>query len=183
MTPRFDPLIGLLRVARGKADGLARFGGSTTSFMTSLAPLVAFPIVGALIVLARDGAVAAFGLLTATLIAQLAPAVLSHAVAVRWGREPQWLHYATAYNWCYWAIPVVATVLMTLLGSAMRAGMSAEAAIQAFFLALAGYSLWLHWFLARHGLSLSKWRAAGLVALVNAGTLALAFGPRLLAPG
>ncbi len=180
---RFDLLIGLFRVARGKADGLARFGGSMQSFMTSLAPLVAFPIVGALILLYREGFVAAFGLLTVTLIAQLAPAVLSHALAVRWGREPQWLHYATAYNWCYWAIPVVATVLMTVLGSAMRAGMSAEAAMQTFFLGLAGYSLWLHWFLARHGLALSGLRAAGLVALVNAGTLVLVFGPRLLASG
>ena len=98
--------------------------------------------------------------------------MLSHALARRWGREHLWLHYATAYNWCYWAIPVIATVLTTVLGAGLREGL---------FLALAGYSLWLHWFIARHGLALTRWRATILVALVNGGTLILAFGPILLA--
>lgn len=175
-----DTIIGVARVARGKASGMARFGGTTQSFLSSLAPLIAFPLAGAAVLLMRDGPLAAFGLFSATLVAQLAPPVLSHAVAARWGRERQWLHYATAYNWCYWAIPFVAVILMAALGTAMQHGMAAEAAVQAFFLALGFYSLWLHWFLARHGLDLSRWRAAGLVALVNGGTLALAFGPRLL---
>ena len=47
--------------------------------------------------------------------------------------------------------------------------MDPEAAVQTFFLAVAAYSLWLHWFLARHGLALSRWRAALLVVLVNGG--------------
>jgi hypothetical protein len=160
---------------------MLRFGTTTQSFLASLAPLIAFPLVGAALVLVREGALPAFSLLCLTLIAQLAPPVLSHALAQYWGREREWLHYATAYNWCYWAIPVVATVLMTLFGTGMRAGLSPEAAIQGFFVTLAAYSLWLHWFLARHGLALTRWRAALLVVLVNGGTLALVFGPGLLA--
>lgn len=177
---RLDPIIGVWRVARGKADGMTRFGATRQSFLTSLAPLIAFPLAGALLVLIAEGIVSAFELLAVTLIAQLAPPVLSHVVAARWQREHLWLHYATAYNWCYWAVPIVATVLMTALGTAIGAGLAADAAVQTFFFALAAYSLWLHWFLARHGLALSRWRAAVLVALVNGGTLALALGPRLL---
>ena len=66
---------------------MARFGGTTQSFLSSLAPLLAFPIAGALILLLRDGLLPAFDLLAVTLVAQLAPPVLSHFVAVRWGRE------------------------------------------------------------------------------------------------
>ncbi|HYZ60930.1 MAG TPA: hypothetical protein VE650_00635 [Acetobacteraceae bacterium] len=178
---RFDPVIGVWKVARGRAEGMARFGDTTQSFLASLAPLIAFPVAGALLELVSDGLVPALGLLAVTIIAQLAPPVLSHVLAVRWQREHAWLHYATAYNWCYWAIPVVAALLMTLFGMGLRAGLPAETAVQAFFLSLAAYSLWLHWFLARHGLALSVWRAILLVVLVNAGTLLLAFGPRLLA--
>jgi hypothetical protein len=160
---------------------MARFGATTHSFLTSLAPLIAFPLAGALLELLRDGPLPAFALLSATLIAQLGPPVLSHALAARWGREHLWLHYATAYNWCYWAIPVVAAALMTVFGMALRVGLPPDAAVEGFFLSLAAYSLWLHWFLARHALALPVGRAILLVVLVNAGTLALAFGPRLLA--
>lgn len=175
-----SPVHGVWLVARGRAAGMARFGGTIQSFLSSLAPLLAFPIAGALILLLRDGPLPAFDLLAVTLVAQLAPPVLSHFIAVRWGRGPEWLHYATAYNWCYWAIPIVAVLLMLVLGTAMRAGMDPEAAVQTFFIAVAAYSLWLHWFLARHGLALSRWRSALLVLLVNGGTLILAVGPRLL---
>jgi hypothetical protein len=45
---------------------------------------------------------------------------------------------------------------------------------------LAGYGLWLHWFVARHGLGLGAGRAALLVVGVNLGTIVLVLGPRLL---
>lgn len=171
MTARMNPVLGVWRVARGRADGMLGFGATTHSFLTSLAPLIAFPLVGSLLVLVREGMLPALSLLGMTVVAQLAPPVLSHGLARWWGREHLWLHYATAYNWCYWAIPIVASVLTTLFGTGLREGL---------FLALAAYSLWLHWFIARHGLALNRWRAALLVALVNGGTLILAFGPVLL---
>jgi hypothetical protein len=182
VSDRLSPVLGVWRVARGRADGMARFGTTAQSFLTSLAPLIAFPLVGSLLVLLREGPLAALTLLAVTLVAQLAPPVLSHAVAAWWGREQLWAHYATAYNWCYWALPVVLVALMTLLGVVATAtGLPEMVAAQAVVVLLAAYSLWLHWFLARHGLALSRWRAALLVVIVNAGTLALAFGPRLLA--
>ncbi len=184
MTPqasvRLKPLLGMMRLARGRVDGLAQFGDTPQAFLSSLAPLLAFPIVGALLLLTTEGPVRALATLLATVVAQLAPAVLSHALARRWGREAQWLRYATAFNWCQWALPLAAIALLIVLQFALWAGLSEEAADQVLILGLAAYGLWLNWLLARHGLSLSRGRATALVALTNLGTVVLAIGPRLL---
>lgn len=180
MTERGNPIVGVARVAIGRVDGLQRFGGTVQSFLASLAPLIAFPLAGALIELMRDGWLTALSLILLTLVAQLTPPVVSHALAVRWGREDAWLHYATAYNWCYWALPAVAVVLMVVLGTAAGAGLPEAIAGRALVLAVAAYSLWLHWFLARHALGVSRGKAAIMVVVVNAATLILAFGPALL---
>ncbi len=177
---RGGPLIGALQLAVGQARGMARFGDTPQAFLASLAPLVAFPLVGATMLLYSGVVRQAFGTLLMTLVAQLAPAVLSHMVAVRWGRGAQWLRYATAFNWCQWAIPLMAFLLLVLLQIGLGNGMSDAAAAQLLVLALAAYGLWLHWTLARHGLDLTRGRAAVLVALVNAGTVAMVLGPRLL---
>ena len=48
-------------------------------------------------------------------------------------------------------------------------------------LGLVGYGLWLHWFIARHGLGLSRFRAAVLVLAINLATVIIVVGPRFLA--
>lgn len=174
------PAMGVLRVAVGRAEGLAYFGRTVQSFLTSLAPLLAFPLAGAIIEFFRDGPLVAIELVLLTIVLQLAPAVLSHTLAVRWKREAQWMHFATAYNWCYWALPVVAFLLMMLFGMLIGAGLPDTVAAKGVLAGLGLYSLWLHWFLARHALELTRWRAALLVILVNAGTILLAIGPTQL---
>lgn len=169
--------MGVVRVAVGRAEGMAYFGRTVQSFLSSLAPLLAFPLAGAIIEFFRDGPLTALELVLLTLVLQLAPAVLSHALAVRWKREDQWFHFATAYNWCYWALPVVTFLLMLLFGAAIGAGLPETLGGTGVLAGLGLYSLWLHWFLARHGLQLSRGRAALLVVLVNAGTLLLAIVP------
>ena len=42
------------------------------------------------------------------------------------------------------------------------------------------YGLWLHWFLARNALALSRFRAGVLVFLVSLGTAVVVMGPGLL---
>lgn len=172
--------MGVVRVAIGRVDGLAYFGRTVQSFLSSLAPLLAFPLAGAIIEFFRDGPLPAFELVLLTLVLQLAPAVLSHALAVRWKREEQWLHYATAYNWCYWALPVVTFLLLVLFGTAIGAGLPEAVGAKGVLAGLGLYSLWLHWFLARHALELTRGRAVLLVVLVNAGTILLAIGPTQL---
>lgn len=178
--PGLRPLLGMVRLARGRVDGLEQFGDTPQAFLASLAPLLAFPIVGALLLLVSDGPLRALGTLLFTLVAQLSPPVLSHALARAWGREAQWLRYATAFNWCQWALPLAAMALLIVLQTALRAGLPEDAADTMLVLGLAAYGLWLNWLLARHGLSLSRGRAAALVALTNLGTILLALGPRLL---
>ncbi len=179
----FAPVIGAAQLALGRGEGIRRFGDTPQAFLASLAPLVAFPLVGAAILLLSGGGGGAVTTLLLTLVAQLAPALLSHALAVRWGREAEWLRYATAFNWCQWAIPVMAFLLLVLLQFALGAGMPDSVAATLLVFALAGYGIWLHWVIARHGLNLPKGRAALLVVLVNAGTLVLVMGPRLLQIG
>jgi len=184
MTPqisdRLRPLLGMARLARGRVDGLEQFGDTPQAFLASLAPLLAFPIVGAALSLATEGVLRALATLFATVILQLAPAVLSHALARAWGREAQWLRYATAFNWCQWALPLAAMALLIAQQFALRLGLPRDAANQMLIVGLAAYGLWLNWLLARHGLSLSRGRAAGLVALTNLGTIVLAIGPQVL---
>ena len=173
---RWEPIIGAAQLALGRAAGMARFGDSPQAFLASLAPLVAFPLVGALFLLLNGSVTSAVTTFLLTLVAQLAPAVLSHALAVRWGRGAAWLRYATAFNWCQWAIPVALVLLQVVLGTLLPDDVADNLTI----LALACYGIFLHWILARHGLMLASGRALLLVVLVNLGTVALVLGPRWL---
>jgi hypothetical protein len=163
-------VVGVLRLARGRADGLHQFAATREAFLASLAPLVAFPLVGGVLMLLGGGGLEALTGLLATLCAVLAPPVLSYEVARFWGREQAWPRFATAFNWCQWVIPVVGSLLLVPIAS-----------VRTFIMfGLAAYALWLHWFLARHGLGLSRLRAALLVIGVNVATVVIVVGPQML---
>ncbi len=173
-------LLGVVRLATGRADGLAQFGNTTQAFLISLAPLIAFPLVGSALLIVNGGGLPALSDLLATLCALLAPPVLSWWFARLWQREAVWLRFATAFNWCQWAIPVMASALLVVLGLLMAAGLPNSVAGVVAVLGLVSYGLWLHWFLARRGLGVSVARAVLFVVCVNLGTAALILGPRLL---
>jgi hypothetical protein len=102
----------------------------------------------------------------------LAQPVLSEVVAHFWRRDAQWLRYATAFNWCQWALPGFAAALLMLLELLAAAGLSAKTAGALFVVGVTVYQLWLHWFLLRHGLQISAWRAfAGLIWINLAATI------------
>ncbi len=174
-------VVGVMRLARGHPDGVLQFGATRDAFLTSLAPLIAFPLVGGVLaVLSGDGLDALSDLLGA-LCALLAPPVISFELARLWGKEPAWLRFATAFNWCQWAIPVVTTVLLLLASILAGLGVPQRLALIGGLVAVVAYSLWLHWFVVRHGLSLSSSRALLMVAAVNVGTLLAVWVPRWLA--
>lgn len=166
-------LIGAARLAVGLRDGIMRFKNTPQAFLASLAPLVAFPLLGVLLLLAGGHWTVAAVLLLLVLVSQVAPPVISHWLAVRWGREAAWLRYATAYNWCQWALAVAAVVMLFVAEFAVMAGLPEEAGASLLVVGLGLYGLWLHWTVARHGLSLGWLRAAVLVAAVNIVTTAL----------
>jgi hypothetical protein len=177
---RLNILLGIARLARGRADGLAQFGDTRQAFLASLLPLLAFPLLGELLVALRGGMPSLSDLL-ATVCALLAPPVLSFSLARRWGREAQWPRFATAFNWCQWAIPAIAFLLLLAMSLLIALGVPNEAAGHLWILSLAAYGVWLHWFLARRALELTAVRAVVLVVLVNAATVAMVIGPLLIA--
>ncbi len=181
--PRRSVLVGLWLVARGKAAGIACFGGDAQSFLSSLAPLVAFPLVGAAAGLFTEGPGRALTDLAMTICALLTPAVVSYELARVWKRTDAWLRFATAFNWCEWILPILACLILVPLSVAITLGMTEDAASLILLGSLGCYGLWLHWFLARNALSLSRIQAATLVFLVNLATVAVVLGPRLLVHG
>jgi hypothetical protein len=178
--PRLSILLGIARLARGRADGLAQFGETRRAFLASLFPLIAFPVIGAMLA-ALHGGMPSLSDLMATLCALLAPPVLSHGLARHWGREALWPRFATAFNWCQWAIPAIAFLMLLALSLLIALGMPRDAAGALWIFGLAGYGVWLHWFLARRGLDLTALRAVVLVVAVNAATVAMVVGPLLIA--
>ncbi len=178
--PAGSIVVGIVRLARGRADGLQQFGATREAFLASLAPLVAFPLVGGALMLLGGGGLPALSDLLATLCALMAPPVLSFEVARLWGREASWLRFATAFNWCQWVIPLLGSLLIMVVSMMAELGLPQQIARWIVVLGLVSYALWLHWFVARHGLVLSAMRAALLVLGVNLGTVLIVVGPRVL---
>lgn len=181
VVPRKSIILGVMRIARGRADGIDCFGSSPQAFLSSLAPLVAFPLVSAVLGMFTEGPRSALTGLAMTVCALLMPAVVSYELARLWHRTEAWARFATAFNWCEWILPLLACLLMVPLSVAISAGMSETAASLVLVSCLGLYGLWLHWFLARNALGLSGFRAVLLVFLVNLGTAVVVLGPRLLA--
>jgi hypothetical protein len=171
----------MMLIARGQARGLNCFRDSPQAFLYSLMPGLGI-LAGAVIEgLAEGAGVTAIDEIPATLCVLLAPSVLSYELARFWGREAFWSRYIVAFNWCQWLLPMLGFLLILVLTVARTAGLTDEGGIRIMLVCLAGYALWLNWFLARHGLALSAWRAAGLVAAVNLGTVVIILGPAILA--
>ena len=179
--PRRSVIRGVYRLARFRREGFAEFGDTRQAFLNSLAPLIAFPLVGGVLMLLSGGGLGVLVEMLATMVALLGPAVISAALAARWQRAELWMRYAVAFNWSQWAVPVVAVGLLIGAGVLRRAGLGEqEAAIAALF-AIAAYGMSLHWFLARHGLQLRPGRAVLLVVAINFGTVVLVLAPRFVA--
>jgi len=178
--PPCSIILGVIRLARGRADGIRQFSATRDAFLASLAPLIAFPLVGGALMLLGGGGLTALSDLLATLCALVAPPVLSFEVARLWGRQDAWLRFATAFNWCQWIIPVIGFVLLMVLAILATLGLPRTIARAGFVLGLISYGLWLPWFLARHGLGLSRVQAGLLVFGVNFATVLLVLGPRVL---
>jgi hypothetical protein len=183
-TPRrtFPPILrGVTLIARGRATGLNCFRGTPQAFLHSLLPGLGIMLATVIGGFAEGDGTSAMAEIPGTLCVLLAPSVLSYEMVRFWGREAFWGRYIVAFNWCQWLLPIIAFALLICFSLAQLAGIDPDSGLQVLVVCLAGYVLWLNWFLARHGLALSSWRAAGLVAVVNAGTMAILFGPTILA--
>jgi hypothetical protein len=181
-TPRTGNVVrGVLLLARGKAAGIAHFGNSVDSFTASLAPLIAFPLVGTVLNIINGAPAEAIIGFLSRLCAVLAVAAITHEFARVTHREALWLRTATALNWSFWLfIPLLA--LAGITGAVMvTAGMAMTTAEDILIGLMATYLLWYQWFAVRAGLNLSVLQAIALVILTNAVVALLTSAPTLLA--
>lgn len=175
-TPARTVLRAVLGIAAGRPEAITLFGNTPQAFIASLIPLIVVPLLSSLMTQREfsPGRFLAEGL--ASVSALLVPPVLTHAMARAWGREDAWLRFATAFNWCQFALLMVAMVGLFVIGNA---GGRDSVVVVVGLLGL--YALWLHWFLARHALHLPPGRSAMLVLSVHMATSLVVLAPRFLA--
>ncbi len=172
---------GVLLLARGKGAGIAHFGNSPDAFSASLAPLIAFPLVGTVLNILNGAPEAAIIGFLSRLCAVLAAAAITYEFARITHREPLWLRTATALNWSFWLI-VPLLGLAGVTGAIMvSAGMALTTAEDILIGLIGAYLLWYHWFAVRAGLNLNILQAIALVILTNAAIALLTSAPTLLA--
>lgn len=160
---------GIARLAFFNRSGFVAVGHTRQAFLASLAPVVAFVLVGAAVQSLSGNWRLGLGSLLQSLVVVAGQPVLSHLIATRWGRQSQWLRYATAINWCQFAIPIVAMLFVTL---ALLAGSTLgpdDRGVYAVMGCILTYAVLLNGFIAWRGLDLPLWRAVLLVVLVTIG--------------
>ena len=166
-TPLGSILRGVLRIARGRVDGLDVFGGSRQGFIRSLTPIT---VVAAVVSIIMPGEIPVPDRLTTffqLLSAFLWFSVGGHFFARLWGREDHWLRYATALNWCQALLPfMLGLVLLVPIFLASLLGLPPKAIVALLFIASTVYMYWQYWFLARHGLGLSGVKSMILVGVI-----------------
>ena len=141
-----------------------------------MSPPIAFLLVLAALLLSQRPTVAALCLLLLLFCAVLLPPVLSHLMARLWRRGERWQRYATASAWSVWLALPVYLPAMLLASVLLQMGIGREAANGAAVLLLAGYFLWLQWFMAWKGLAISRFKAVLTVLALTAGSSLLAAG-------
>ena len=174
---------GIARLARFNAQGFAEFTATRQGFLNSLAPLLALPLVAALIAAAGGELRAALEGVFSGMVALLAPPAISHLLAGFWQRQSLWLRFAVAYNWCQVPVTLLAVTDVGIVSAATGGRAQGMQLAMASVAALAGYWLVLSVFLARRGLRLSLLKAFATMLSINIGTALLVFGPRLLVTG
>jgi hypothetical protein len=170
---RRNVALGILRLARGRADGLAQFDDTPQAVLQALAPLAAMMIVSLGLAIVTRQQIALQSYLMAGAVGLLSQLVVSYEVARRWGRGAAWYRFAAAFCWCQWAAPVAMLGLILVMSLMLAMGVSEDAAAMAGLIGMLGYIVWLQWFLAWRALELTRLRALALVLIVNAATMVL----------
>jgi len=181
-----NTLIALARLLRGDRAAMALFDATPRGFLNSFIPLAALPVVAAVATLAKGDVPRALTDLLAAVCVLALPPVISHALARRWQREDRWLRFAVMFNWTQFGLSALFVAVLAMLGVLLGTSETEPAtngivvAVVLLCLAVLCYGLWLHWFIARHGLNLTRGQAAFVVFATYAGTLVLVLGHSLL---
>ena len=177
--PKPSILRGMGQLARLRGAGIGQFPATRLAFFNSLAPWLALPLVGGLLLLIGGQARAAIGNLLFAAVALLAPAVVSHALARWWGREARWLRYAIAFNWCQWVITAAGLGVLVLAEIALDAGIPRNGVLIILSLGFMIYAMAVQVTVASAGLAITRLRATGFIVLVNLAAVLLVLLPQL----
>lgn len=156
-------LPGIIKLAYGNAKGIDEFSDAPESFAASLAPLIAFPLVGAVI----TGSSGSWKLALLAFVSRLCAVLVLPAIIYEFSRlykrQGQWVRTATALNWCYWLV-LPAIMVAAVLGSvAVQFGVPMPHAEIAVLAAAGFYLLWNRWFVLKTGLKLNGWRVVPII--------------------
>ncbi len=173
--------LGLLLIGTGRPAGFAQFGGNAEAYLASLAPWLGLLIVlsGVLAWSGHPWQAASFFLLAVCNL--LAPVVIADVFCRLWDRRQHWALYANVLNCAQWLMFLLILLLLPFASASILFGLSQEAAAALLLAVLAAYTLWFHWFAARHALQISAGRAAIVMLCVIFGTGAILQLPLLLA--
>lgn len=184
--PRPDPgsiVRGLFLLARFDGSGIEEFGNSVAAFSASLAPLVAFPIVGAGLIASQGHHVTAAIVFLSRLSAVLMQPVAIEIAARLTRSHPRWLRTSTALNWSVWLLlPLV--LIAALLGNILMALHVPEhlATYVTVGLSLL-YLAVIQWFILRAGLRIKGWQALLILIATNVAVFFVDALPYILHPG
>lgn len=167
---------GLFLLGTGRSEGFSCFEGGRDAFLASLSPPIAFLLVLSALLLSQRPSLPALCLVLLLFCAVLLPPVLSHLLARLWRRADRWQRYATASAWSVWLVLPVYLPAMLLASVLLQMGLGHDAAGRAAMLLLAGYFLWLQWFMAWKGLAIGRFKAVLTVLALTAGSSLLAAG-------
>ncbi|WP_174502722.1 hypothetical protein [Acidiphilium sp. C61] len=179
----FSTLRGIFRLALGRLDAFREFGNTPAAFSASIAPLIAFPMVGAALLAARGHWIYAAGLMLSRLCGVLIQPVIIERASQWLGRRDRWLITATALNWSIWVVFVLIPLGMVVNDILLALGAGQVGALTLSGGLIALYMLWLQGFVLRAGLQTSWWKALGLLFVVNLSTAALYAVPYVFHPG
>jgi hypothetical protein len=172
--------LGLLYLAVGRREGFEDFGNTPDAYLASLAPLVAFALVTSVLAAAAGQIhMAILGLLV-LLCSWLAPAVISHPLARRWGRLAEWPRYANILNWTQMLMFLVFSAVSACAKAAMSGGLPQRPVLVVAGLLVLGYALWFQWFVARGALQIKRWQTVVLLLCIMIGTNLLISMPLLV---
>ena len=180
--PEGNIVRGLFRLARGDAGGVSEFGNTTRAFSASIAPLLAFPIVGAALFGIAGHWMLAGLMLASRICGVLLQPVITEFGARRANSSATWLMTSTALNWSVWLVFPLILIGILITNGLITLGLSEPTAVGVSFASILLYMFWIQWFILRTGLRLSVLGALTLLIAMNVAIAVVYIAPYVLHP-
>lgn len=180
--PEGNIVRGLFRLARGDVGGMREFGNTTEAFSASIAPLLAFPLVSAVLFGLTGHWLLAVVMLLSRVCGVLLQPVITELAARYLASRATWLITSTALNWSIWLL-----IPLTLIGGLVSSGLvslgiDGRYAVIGSLVGSFVYLLWIQCLIMRTGLRLTWLFAVPIVIGMNSLILAVCLEPFLVHP-